>query len=61
MLICACVGPKKQRYMFCLSVNAKRIWMRAWDALDKKERLLDAIKRYEEVNEEVERGTRERH
>ena len=61
MLICACVGPKKQRYMFYLSVNAKRIWMRAWDALDKKERLLDVIKRYEEVNEEVERGTRERH
>ena len=33
----------------------RRRWMRAWDGLDEKERAMNVMKGYVEVNDEVER------
>ena len=35
----------------------RRRWMRTWDVLDKKERTMDVIKGYVEVNDDVENKT----
>ena len=55
MMICVCVGQKKQRSMCFLSVNddlVRRRWMRTWDVLEEKERTMDIIKGYVEVNDD---------
>ena len=35
----------------------RRRWMRTWDVLDEKERTIDIIKGYVEVNDDVENET----
>ena len=35
----------------------RRIWMRTWDVLEEKERTMDVIKGYVEVNDDVENET----
>ena len=57
--LCVCV-PKKQSSM-CFKCKCydlvRRRWMRTWDMLDKKERTIDVIKGYVEVNDDVENKT----
>ena len=59
MMISVCVGQKKQRSMCFLSVNdmVRRRWLRTWDVLEEKERTMDVIKVYVEVNDDVENET----
>ena len=38
-------------------VHVRKRWMRVWDRLDEKERKMNVIKCYVEVNNEVERET----
>ena len=54
-----CVGQKTQRSMCFLSLNdlVRRRWMRTWDVLYEKERTMDVIKGYVEVNDDVENET----
>ena len=59
MMISVC-RTNKNRDPF-LSVNAMpwpvRRWLRTWDVLEEKERTMDVIKRYVEVNDDVENET----
>ena len=61
MMIYMCGGHKKQRYMFFLKCKCydlvRRRWMRTWDVLDEKDRTMDVIKGYVEVNDDVENET----
>ena len=61
MMIYVCVGQKKQRYMrffLCKCYDMVRIrWMRTWDVLHEKERTMNVIKGYVEVNDDVENET----
>ena len=63
MMIFVCVGQKKQWSMCILSVNAyamvRRRWLRTCDVLEEKERTMDVIKGYVEVNDNVENETME--
>ena len=35
----------------------RRLWLRTWDVLEEKERTMDVIKGYMEVNDDVENDT----
>ena len=35
----------------------RRKWLRTWDVLEEKERIMDVLKRYVEVNNDVENET----
>ena len=41
----------------CYDISMRRGWMRTWDVLDDKERTIDVIKGYVEVNDVVENET----
>ena len=61
MMMYVCAGQNNQRYMCFSSANAmtqvRRKWMRTWDVLDGKERTMDVIKGYGEVNDDVKNKT----
>ena len=60
MCVCVCGTNEKEINVFfeckCYDLVRRR-WMRTWDVLDEKERTMDVIKCYVEVNDDVENET----
>ena len=55
--ICVCGGKETEIHVLfeckCYDLVRRR-WMRTWDVLDEKERTMDVIKGYVEMNDNVE-------
>ena len=61
MMIFVCVGQKKQEIHVLLECKCydmvRRRWLRTCDVLEEKERTMDVIKGYVEVNNDVKNET----